>query len=174
MSNGDLFAVIEHNQASGQPSEFAVAFRDDLAEAVELRDVLTAENRGNGRNETYLIYELAEVDEERLWVWGTRPAGTDSFPEWVSLYDRAHLVRRERPSDHEVVRRRVDRTDWEVVVCDLCKTAPPFAPCCYAHDKMLCHACYRRTHFVEVCGAGCDACAREGLPEALTWKETPQ
>jgi hypothetical protein len=31
---------------------------------------------------------------------------------------------------------------------------------------MLCHACYRRTHFVEVCVAGCPNCAREGLDPA--------
>jgi hypothetical protein len=24
--------------------------------------------------------------------------------------------------------------------------------CCSSHEKRLCHACYRRTHFVEVCG----------------------
>jgi hypothetical protein len=172
MINDEMFAVVGHNQASGQPDEFMVALRDDLAEAVELRDVLTAKTRKDGRGETYQIYELTEVDEERLWLWGTRPAGTDALPDLVSLYHMAHNVRRQRPDGHELVRRRVDRTAWEVVVCEHCKTTPPVATCCHAHDKLLCHACYRRTHFVEVCVAGCAACAREGLPEIYPPRET--
>jgi hypothetical protein len=34
--------------------------------------------------------------------------------------------------------------------------------CCSSHERTLCHACYRRTHFVEVCGCGREACKREG------------
>lgn len=40
--------------------------------------------------------------------------------------------------------------------------------CCTAHKALLCHRCYRQTHFVEVCVAGCTACARENLPVILT------
>ena len=46
--------------------------------------------------------------------------------------------------------------------CIRCESTPADGPCCSAHDKQLCHACYRRTHFVEVCG--CSSCEREGLP----------
>ena len=34
--------------------------------------------------------------------------------------------------------------------------------CCSSHEKRLCHACYRRTHFVEVCD--CGMCAGEQVP----------
>lgn len=52
--------------------------------------------------------------------------------------------------------------------CIRCKSTPADGACCSAHNKLLCHACYRRTHFVEVCVAGCSACAREGLPVVVT------
>ncbi|MEU4570814.1 DUF4326 domain-containing protein [Micromonospora sp. NPDC023956] len=52
--------------------------------------------------------------------------------------------------------------------CVLCKTKPATAgTCCSSHSKRLCHLCYRRTHFVEVCVAGCSDCAAENLPVTL-------
>lgn len=33
--------------------------------------------------------------------------------------------------------------------------------CCSSHNKVLCHACYRRTHFVEVCP--CALCEYSGM-----------
>lgn len=39
--------------------------------------------------------------------------------------------------------------------------------CCSSHNKALCHECYRRTHFVEVCVEGCDGCNVEGLAVIL-------
>jgi hypothetical protein len=33
--------------------------------------------------------------------------------------------------------------------------------CCSSHEKRLCHACYRRTHFVEVCRCSRPACVAE-------------
>lgn len=48
---------------------------------------------------------------------------------------------------------------------------PADALCCNAHKALLCHRCYRITHFVEVCVAGCTACAREDLPVILTSRQ---
>lgn len=59
------------------------------------------------------------------------------------------------------------RTFAEVTACALCKVADAVGGlCCEAHGALLCHGCYRRTHFVEVCTFGCVACAREGLDPA--------
>jgi hypothetical protein len=58
----------------------------------------------------------------------------------------------------------IDRAE----VCVRCTTANAAEVCCSAHDKHLCHLCYRRTHFVEVCVAGCRDCAAEGLPVNLS------
>lgn len=51
----------------------------------------------------------------------------------------------------------------EEALCLRCKVTPSAGTCCSSHDKLLCHGCYRRTHFVEVCVEGCAACDREGL-----------
>lgn len=57
------------------------------------------------------------------------------------------------------------RTKWRptaegaptALLCDLCTRRGDFrepsaahAPCCSSHGKLLCCACYRRSHFVEV------------------------
>lgn len=47
--------------------------------------------------------------------------------------------------------------------CERCQTAYSRGECCSSHGKGLCHGCYRRTHFVEICVAGCADCATEGL-----------
>ena len=52
--------------------------------------------------------------------------------------------------------------------CIRCKTFDSTGSCCSSHDKQLCHACYRRTHFVEVCDEGCPRCLVEGLPVLLS------
>jgi hypothetical protein len=52
----------------------------------------------------------------------------------------------------------------EAEPCIRCNDVAATGPCCSSHGKALCHRCYRRTHFVEVCVAGCSDCAREGLP----------
>jgi hypothetical protein len=49
------------------------------------------------------------------------------------------------------------------VTCTRCKTTEAAGFCCKAHVRQLCHACYRRTHFVEICVKGCAMCATEGL-----------
>lgn len=51
------------------------------------------------------------------------------------------------------------------VRCHTTAAAP--GVCCSSHGKQLCHLCYRRTHFVEVCVAGCRDCAVEELPVRL-------
>lgn len=51
--------------------------------------------------------------------------------------------------------------------CARC-SAKAAGTCCSSHGKTLCHTCYRRTHFVEVCVKGCTECEYEGLPLVLT------
>lgn len=51
--------------------------------------------------------------------------------------------------------------------CERCPT-PAQGVCCSSHGKVLCHRCYRTTHFVQVCVEGCDACQAEGLALVLS------
>lgn len=51
--------------------------------------------------------------------------------------------------------------------CYRCGTDPAVGQCCSTHGKHLCHSCYRRTHFVEVCIEGCELCRAEGLSRVL-------
>lgn len=60
-----------------------------------------------------------------------------------------------------------------VQVCQRCGTTPAAGTCCSSHGKHLCHLCYRRTHFAELCVAGCQQCAVEGLPVKLSDLATP-
>jgi hypothetical protein len=55
--------------------------------------------------------------------------------------------------------------------CVGCKAAPTAGICCSSHGKELCHGCYRRTHFIETCGAACAECAREGLDPVSAEKD---
>ncbi|MEV5819239.1 hypothetical protein AB0L22_08700 [Micromonospora haikouensis] len=58
----------------------------------------------------------------------------------------------------------------ETTPCVRCAaTAAADGVCCSSHGKHLCHLCYRRTHFVEVCVAGCTQCTAEGLPVRLAY-----
>ncbi len=56
-----------------------------------------------------------------------------------------------------------------VVVCTHCGEWPAESVCCSSHERELCHGCYRRTHFVEICGVPvgdgrkCSKCQAEGL-----------
>ncbi|MFE9955875.1 hypothetical protein [Micromonospora sp. NPDC005299] len=52
-------------------------------------------------------------------------------------------------------------------LCVRCANALSTGQCCSAHNKRLCHLCYRLTHWVEVCTADCPACAAENLPVKL-------
>lgn len=52
--------------------------------------------------------------------------------------------------------------------CERCRATNSEGECCSSHGKQLCHQCYRRTHFVEVCVKDCAACAREGLPLVMS------
>lgn len=59
-------------------------------------------------------------------------------------------------------------------MCVRCLTAAATGECCSSHGRKLCHACYRRTHFSEICVVGCSLCIAEGLPygtERLTEKD---
>ncbi len=55
------------------------------------------------------------------------------------------------------------------LACVRCESKPAESICCSSHQKELCHGCYRRTHFVEICGAPvdgerkCPKCEAEGL-----------
>jgi hypothetical protein len=50
-----------------------------------------------------------------------------------------------------------------LLACVRCESTPAVGFCCSSHEKRLCHRCYRRTHFVEVCVPGCQDCKREDL-----------
>ncbi|MFI1194036.1 hypothetical protein ACH4T9_12375 [Micromonospora sp. NPDC020750] len=63
---------------------------------------------------------------------------------------------------------RASQDAKRAAACIRCTTTAAVGTCCTSHDKKLCHLCYRRTHFVEVCVAGCPACAAEGLPVLLS------
>lgn len=52
--------------------------------------------------------------------------------------------------------------------CVRCHETPATGTCCSSHGKQLCHRCYRRTHYVEVCVAGCADCAVEGLDVVMS------
>lgn len=52
--------------------------------------------------------------------------------------------------------------------CISCERVPAESLCCSSHQHELCHRCYRRTHFVEVCVEGCSKCAAEGLAVRLS------
>ncbi|MFY1686423.1 hypothetical protein [Plantactinospora sp. WMMB782] len=54
------------------------------------------------------------------------------------------------------------------VDCWRCGDTPAAGTCCSSHDKLLCHRCYRLTHFVERCTESCRECAAESLPLILT------
>lgn len=47
--------------------------------------------------------------------------------------------------------------------CEFCPDLAE-APCCSAHGKMLCHSCYRLTHFVEVCRCSRACCVTRPGP----------
>lgn len=88
-----------------------------------------------------------DEDELDLWhtvplMWGMQMPLARLFAEFGDLMQVDHL-------------------------CINCSTKPG-ETCCSSHGKHLCHRCYRRTHFVEVCIAGCKDCAREGLPVVLS------
>jgi hypothetical protein len=53
------------------------------------------------------------------------------------------------------------------MTCIRCRTTESAGLCCSSHKAALCHGCYRRTHFVEICVEGCSDCTREGLSVAL-------
>lgn len=56
----------------------------------------------------------------------------------------------------------------EVAPCIRCINTQAAGICCSSHGKKLCHLCYRRTHFVDICAATCGECAAEGLPVNLS------
>lgn len=60
----DLYAVVEHNQASGQPRDDQTVFCWSIAEAREEAARLTDINRQQGRRERYHVYRLEEVEED--------------------------------------------------------------------------------------------------------------
>lgn len=52
---------------------------------------------------------------------------------------------------------------YEAINCARCGSIPPAGICCSSHNIPLCHGCYRRTHFADLCVADCGLCAAEGL-----------
>jgi hypothetical protein len=60
----ELYVVLEFNQASGQPEGQYVEPEWSLEDARLTAQILTQENRNNGRRETYRIFELLEIEED--------------------------------------------------------------------------------------------------------------
>lgn len=60
----ELYAVVEHNQASRQPVEDRVTFCDNKTEAFDMAHNLTVDNRASGRRESYRVYLLEPVEED--------------------------------------------------------------------------------------------------------------
>lgn len=56
----------------------------------------------------------------------------------------------------------------EAGICQRCERIRLLTHCCMAHMKEMCHECYRRSHFVEVCHPECTRCARDGLAPVLS------
>lgn len=59
-----MFVVVEFNQASGQPRGRHMEVYDSAEEAQRFADLETADNRRDGRRETYQVYELVEIEED--------------------------------------------------------------------------------------------------------------
>lgn len=83
---------------------------------------------------------------------------------------RGQGPRLDRPCEYMNCRRprseHAERVEPEP--CSRCgDTLAAVGVCCSSHNKNLCHCCYRRTHFVEVCVEGCPKCAAESLPVVL-------
>jgi len=104
----ELFAVVEHNQASGLPDDQAVSFCDSIREAVDHADFLTEDNRSRGRREGYVIYRLDEVDDDELHEWAIRTPDGDLMP--IHFHDFG--ARRDCPDGHTVVKRRLGTDNW--------------------------------------------------------------
>lgn len=62
----------------------------------------------------------------------------------------------------------------DTATCARCQIEPARGECCTSHGRQLCHLCYRRTHWVEVCVEGCQDCTAEGLPVRLPQRPTAQ
>lgn len=77
-----------------------------------------------------------------------------------------------QPIDEQVTQRRIDALPNPAdgpATCARCSTKPAQSGvCCSSHGRRLCHLCYRRTHWVEVCVTGCPDCATENLPVRLS------
>lgn len=117
---------------------------------------------GRNHNVPPLEVTAADVDEvaEAVWRVANRHLGSRFFDVSVDLETGEGWIEGGRFGRFTVT---------EIVPCSRCETttARP-GVCCSSHGKRLCHLCYRRTHFVEVCVAGCKDCAAENLPGRLS------
>lgn len=104
--------------------------------------------------DVHVTWRLAELVAAGLAAFGEREDPVLSWSTAVLTPDGMAWVTRARTA--------------EETKCERCNNRPPVSRCCSSHDKNLCHRCYRITHFVEVCAAKCEYCAREGLPKLLT------
>jgi hypothetical protein len=111
-----------------------------------------------------------------------RPGGVDLHRDRYVLYRGVSGVDiREIGNTPEALAAEVRRLSQEdlghVPPCANCKKMMANGGCCSAHDKILmCHLCYRRTHFVEVCGKTktCFGCSAEGLDVLLSTRAAGQ
>lgn len=117
----------------------------------------------DGSTNTELGAARVEIDQLRAEVEKLR----DSY-ECAHADRLARTLERDRTIDErEHLKAEVEKL--RAALCVRCATtAPAPGTCCSSHNKRLCHLCYRRTHFVEVCVAGCRDCAAERLPMRLS------
>jgi hypothetical protein len=121
-----------------------------------------------GRDEVRLGQVWADNDR-RCAGRRLRVVGLDSDPP--TPRSSATVVRVDATGRQVADRRiriRVDRfrptsTGYRLVSqppCERCgeQADHDTATCCSSHGKVLCHRCYRRTHFVERCGCGREEC----------------
>lgn len=99
----------------------------------------------------------------------TRPGGLGVVRDWrlVAADVTSSLVLEVTDRGETALRSLYFSQLGDCPSCERCKVAYANGRCCSSHGKLLCHGCYRRTHFVELCAAGCPACASEGLPVNL-------
>jgi hypothetical protein len=97
-----------------------------------------------------------------------QPKATEAY--WAALDGVIAATHRHLIDEEIEVRQAVARMERSAAKpgCWRCETTPAAGTCCSSHQKDLCHLCYRRTHFVEVCVAGCSECAAENLPVKLS------
>ncbi len=150
-----------------------VKLTDDSAEVDYFRQVAeVVPTVEDGSDECFKFLHSQEIVPERRDDTGRilRPGAADLHRDrYVTCRKVTGMEIREIAGTREALAAEVRRLSQEelghVPMCAQCGQTRANGGCCSAHGHiLLCHRCYRRTHFVEVCGSECASCAAEGLP----------